>query len=289
MRISNKIGATIKIILPNESPEGIRIIRKSNWAGIAVMANRSQLSEALNQKELVNPGVYVLIGTKLKGLQKIFIGQLESLKKRLKKRILEKDFWDMFVAFSCTDGILNIDHVRFLEYQLVKLSKKANQWDVENNLVPKEPHLSESDKEESKSFLTEMLLIFPILGIDAFEKAKNTLNKHTKECLLLSEKDIQAQGQEAKDGFLVIKGSQARMKETSSIHKYISDIRQRLLSRQVLKKEHDVLLFTQDYRFKSPSIAASVLVGGTANGRITWKDRNNKTLEDIQKERVDKG
>ena len=288
MRFYEKIGATIKIFLADGSPEGIRIISKSNWTGTAVMANRTQLSEAISRQELAKPGVYVLTGTELEGSQKIYIGQSDVLKDRLKQHISGKDFWDIFVAFSCTDGTLNAAHVRFLEYQLINLAKKANQWDVENNVDPKEPRLSELDKEDSKGFLAEMLLIFPILGIDAFEQAKTMVNKQAKDRLFLSERGAEANGQEADDGFIVLKGSQARTEETPSIHKYISEMRQQLLSRQVLKKENEVLVFTQDYRFKSPSTAAGVLVGGAANGRTAWKDRNNKTLKEIQEERVEK-
>ena len=286
MKFTEKIGATIKIFLPDGSPEGIRIISKSNWTGTAVMANRSQLSSAINREELAKPGVYVLTGTELEGSQKIYIGQSDNLKERLKQHTSGKDFWDIFVAFSCTDGTLNTAHVRFLEYQLIKLAKKANQWDVDNTVDPKEPRLSESDKEDSKGFLAEMLLIFPILGIDAFEQAKKSINKHAKDLLFLSERGAKGKGQEADDGFVVLTGSQARAEETASIQKYLSEMRQQLLSRQVLKKEKGVLVFTQDYRFKSPSTAAGVLVGGAANGRLAWKDRDNKTLRDIQEERV---
>ena len=288
MKFTEKIGATIKIFLPDGSPEGIRIISKSNWTGTAVMANRSQLSSAINREELAKPGVYVLTGTELEGSQKIYIGQSDNLKERLKQHISGKDFWDIFVAFSCTDGTLNTAHVRFLEYQLIKLAKKANQWDVDNTVDPKEPRLSESDKEDSKGFLAEMLLIFPILGIDAFEQAITKVSKYDKDLLFLSERGAEAKGQEADDGFIVLKGSRARAEETASIHKYMSEMRQQLLSREVLKEKDGVLIFTQDYRFNSPSTAAGVLVGGAANGRLAWKNRDNKPLREIQEERVEK-
>ena len=56
MKYTEKIGATIKIFLPDGSPEGIRILSKSNWTGTAVMANRSQLSSAINREELAKRG-----------------------------------------------------------------------------------------------------------------------------------------------------------------------------------------------------------------------------------------
>ena len=40
--------------------------------------------------------------------------------------------------------------------------------------------------------------------------------------------------------------------------------------------------FTQDYRFDSPSTAAGVILGRTANGRIEWKDSGGRPLKHIQ-------
>ena len=39
---------------------------------------------------------------------------------------------------------------------------------------------------------------------------------------------------------------------------------------------------TQDYTFNSPSLAAAVLLGKNANGRIEWKDVQGRTLKEIQ-------
>ncbi|MGC9397463.1 MAG: DUF4357 domain-containing protein, partial [Anaerolineae bacterium] len=81
-------------------------------------------------------------------------------------------------------------------------------------------------------------------------------------------------------------GSQARATEVASIHEYMRDLRQQLRERDVLRVEGDSLIFTQDFRFNSPSTAAGVLVGGSANGRITWKDEQGRTLKALQEERA---
>jgi hypothetical protein len=38
----------------------------------------------------------------------------------------------------------------------------------------------------------------------------------------------------------------------------------------------------QDYLFDSPSTAAGVLLGRSANGRIEWKNEQGQTLKSIQ-------
>jgi len=40
--------------------------------------------------------------------------------------------------------------------------------------------------------------------------------------------------------------------------------------------------FTQDYSFSSPSTAAAVVLGRSANGRIEWKDAQGRTLKELQ-------
>ena len=54
---------SIRIFLADGSPDGIRVIEKSNWTGRAVVASRTQLPEALERDELTRPGVYVLAGS----------------------------------------------------------------------------------------------------------------------------------------------------------------------------------------------------------------------------------
>ncbi len=40
--------------------------------------------------------------------------------------------------------------------------------------------------------------------------------------------------------------------------------------------------FTQDYVFSSPSIAAAVVPGRSANGRVEWKDGQGRTVKALQ-------
>ncbi len=75
--------------------------------------------------------------------------------------------------------------------------------------------------------------------------------------------------------------------ETNSIHDYMRDLRKQLLEREVLVAEGDQLVFTQDFRFASPSTAAGVVVGGSANGRLAWKDERGRTLKELQQARTE--
>jgi len=59
-------------------------------------------------------------------------------------------------------------------------------------------------------------------------------------------------------------------------------MRQRLKEEGVLSAEAGYFLFTRDEEFSSPSAAAAVIHGGHANGLIAWKNKNGKTLKEIE-------
>ena len=46
------------------------------------------------------------------------------------------------------------------------------------------------------------------------------------------------------------------------------------------------LVFKTDYLFSSPSAAAMVIMGRSANGLQEWKDSSGKELRDIEKQEI---
>lgn len=285
---------SIRIFLADGTPEGLRLVEKSNWTGRAVVANRSQLERALARGEMAQPGVYVLTGQTEDGAAKLYVGEADALGDRIKQHVSGKEFWTRMVAFTSTNEGLNKANVRYLEASLLALAKAANQWALDNGTFPAPPPLSEADRADAEWFLAEMLVIFPLLGIDAFESASNQASTTQTEkakpplTLYLNERGAEGTGREVADGFVVLKGSQARAEETVSIHDYMREQRQLLQERGVLAPLDGKLVFTQDFRFSSPSTAAGVLVGGASNGRIAWKDASGKTLKAIQEARLEK-
>ena len=292
MTSSHPRPTSIRIFLADGTPEGLRIVEKSNWTGRAVVANRSQLEGALQRSEMAQPGVYVLTGQTEEGAAKLYVGEADSLGDRIKQHVAGKEFWTRAIAFTSTNEGLNKANVRYLESRLLEMANTANQWAVDNTAYPSAPPLNEADRADAEWFLAEMLVIFPLLGIDAFESASNQAATTQTEkaepplALYLNERGAEGTGREVADGFVVLKGSQARAEETVSIHDYMREQRQLLQERGVLAPLDEKLVFTQDFRFSSPSTAAGVLVGGASNGRIAWKDASGKTLKAIQDARL---
>ncbi len=95
-------------------------------------------------------------------------------------------------------------------------------------------------------------------------------------------KGINAEGADTHEGFVVFRGSGAVSKEVPSCHAYLKELREALISNGVLAPARDTYVFTQDYVFASPSTAAGVVQGRSANGRVDWKTKDGKMLKELQ-------
>ena len=152
------------------------------------------------------------------------------------------------------------------------MARQAKRATLDNANTPQMPALSEAETADAESFLSDILSIFPLLGLTVFEKTAVAKSSNRHE-FKIEAKGITARGYETPDGFIVLQGSAVVSDEVPSIHRYMSDLRRDLQSQGVVVSRGDHLEFAQDYLFNSPSTAAGVVQGRTANGRIDWKDK----------------
>ena len=276
---------TIKIFLSDGTPDGLKIIEKSNWNGKGVVCPRSTFPENKKREEFPRTGIYILLGpSEQSDVPMLYVGQGDPIKNRLESHYAKKDFWTRAVFFVSKDDNLNKAHVGHLESKLITLATEAKLCVLDNQNCPALPSMSEMDIAEAEGFLEEILLCLPVLGINEFNKPKK-LARPEKRRLFLKGPNCQAEGMEDPDGFLVFEGAKARKKETTKLvkwKKYVSELRANLLERKVLEEKDDHYLLVQDYPFTSPSTAASVFLARSADGRTDWKDADGKTLKEIQ-------
>ena len=53
---------SIKIFVPSDDPEGVRIVSSDDWPGKAVVFPRELLGEVKGRREYQQPNVYLLAG-----------------------------------------------------------------------------------------------------------------------------------------------------------------------------------------------------------------------------------
>lgn len=92
-----------------------------------------------------------------------------------------------------------------------------------------------------------------------------------------------ATGQPNEHGFLVKKGSIARLQVSPSGVDRIRPRRDQLVAEGVLEELDSGLRFTRDFLFDSPSGAASVVQGRHSNGWTEWKTSIGETLSQVMR------
>ena len=275
-------GVTIKLFLVEGVSDGLWTVEKSNWTGIGLMCPRSSYPNARSRPELARPGIYVLVGPseQAAGRVRIYVGEADMLSKRLDQHVKDKGFWSRAIVFTSKDQNLNKAHVRYLESHLVRRALDAERAEVENSTVPAAPSLSESEAAEMDAFLDEMLSIYPVLDLRAFDRIEKRAPSATR--LFARGPNAQAEGEATPEGFVVYAGSTARATEVPSATPFVTSLRVQLIADGVLVGEGSTLQFNRDYLFSSPSAAASAVLARNANGRTEWKDGHGRTLHEIE-------
>jgi hypothetical protein len=277
-------SATIKLFLVHGDPKRLRTAELSNWTGKAVAGPRSEFDGVLARDESDRSGVYFLTGADPEsGRAAIYIGEAENIRDRIKAH-LEKDFWNQVIHFTSKDENLTKAHIRYLEGRLIDTARKSDRAVVKNS-QGSGARLPESDREDMDIFLEKISQLLPVLGVELLVPSVALAVGQSEQMKLYCEiKGIKAEGHLAPNGFVVLKDSQAVATDRPSSHKWpwALNMRQRLKEDGVLNEQDGFLVFTRDAEFTSPSAAAAVIHGGHANGLTAWKDKNGKTLKQIE-------
>lgn len=277
-------SATIKIFLAHGDPKRLRTAELSNWTGKAVAGPRSEFDSVLDREESSNTGVYFLTGNDpVSGKPAIYIGEAESIKDRVKSH-LEKDFWNQIVFFISKDENLTKAHIRYCEGRLIEIAKSAGRAVIKNSQASGSK-LPESDREDMEVFLEKMQQLLPALGVEILIPAISTTETTSENELLSCEiKGLKASGYLTPNGIVVLSGSQAVLSPRDSSAKYpwSTTLRDKLKEEGSLAVNGDHLIFKKDVEFSSPSAAAAVIHGGQANGLTAWKNKENKSLKELE-------
>jgi len=201
------------------------------------------------------------------------------------KAIYQRTSGIILPYFVTKDENLTKAHIRYIEGQLIEIAKSADRSVVMNS-QGSGAKLPESDREDMEVFLEKMEQVLPVLGIEAFVQAASKVESEAdREILACKIKSIEASGYLTPNGILVLAGSEAVLEERSSAKKWpgVMVQRNKLVEEGGLVQEGDKYVFVKDTEFSSPSSAAAVVHGGSANGLTAWVNANGKSLKDLQK------
>ncbi|KQQ25459.1 GIY-YIG nuclease family protein [Frondihabitans sp. Leaf304] len=281
-----KSGKSVRLFLVDGTPGGLVTAEIMNWTGHLLAGPRSDLPALLRREEARRTGVYLLLGDapdSVGGLQ-VYIGEGDDISTRLTNHAREKDFWERAVVLTSKDANLTKAHARYLESRFLQIAREAQRSELVNGTAPPLIALPEGDVSDMEYFITQALIALPVLGVNVLRTsvAPTTLTAVPTE--LPEEKDAgtrfilqnRNEGRIAyaveKDGeFTVLAGSQVRTRHNGN-GSYVA-LRDRLERDGTIDTAAEPAVLTKNQVFASPSAAASIVAGRSANGRTSWLEK----------------
>lgn len=285
------VGKSIRLYLADGTPGGLLTAEIMNWTGHVVAAPRSDLAALLKRQETSRTGIYLLFGDDPESLggSLAYIGEGDDVGKRLYQHARPedqggKDFWERAIVLTSKDANLTKAHARYLESRLITLAQQARRSRLTNGTAPVPLPLPEADVSDMEYFIAQARIVLPVLGVNIFRSAAAPAGSGAEAMpapgpassvlfeLHLRKDAIVATAREIDGEFTVLEGSAARASWMGVEHAY-KVLHQKLVREGVIVPGGDggAMRFTRDQVFASPSAAAAVVAGRTANGRSDWK------------------
>jgi len=271
-------GTTIQIFLPDGNPRSLKIAEITSRTVQAILIPRAKLDEALKRPELKKVGIYFLLGVSDEDSKPLlYVGEAEPCSKRLKQQNKLKDFWNTAIAVVSKTQHFTKSHIKFLEYYCYSEAEKTGRFKLENATVPTKSYVSESMEADLIDNFDTIKTLVGTLGYPIFDQIKKP---QKKDILYCKGKEAKAEGEYTEEGLIVFAGSTITLDEVKSAV-YVKRWREQLIKDGVLEKNGNVYRFLEDKAFSSPSKAAAVVLGRSANGWIEWKYKDGKTLKEV--------
>lgn len=281
---------TIQIFLPAGDPRGMRVAEITTRIIRVIEVPRSQLGEFVKTPEAQQVGVYFLLGELSEaGLPRVYIGQSGSVGARLVQHNQSKDFWNrVLVVISLTNSMTQT-HALFLEWFAISEATKAGRYSLENGNAGARPHTPAPLEADCHEIHETAATLLATLGQPIFESLTNVaaFTGEKKELFYCKGSGADGTGEYTTEGFVVLKGSRGRLANVASIQGTSTErFRNQLVIEGLLAAQDNLLVFTRDHLFASPSMAAIALMGRSANGWLEWKSLQGKTLDEVKRQSV---
>lgn len=287
----NRSAKTIQIFLPSGDPRGIRVADITTRIVRMIDVPRALLSDFLEMPEARQVGVYFLVGEPATSADpRLYIGQSGAgVGGRLVQQDAAKEYWNRaLVLISLTNSITQT-HALFLEWHCLKEAADICRYSLENGTVGSKPHTPQPLEADCLEIYDTARTLLTALGYPVFEPLSKTLSSNSERDLLYCKMaGIEGRGEYTSEGFVVLRGSTARLENVPSIQGSAAQrYRERLVESDVMVEKNGVYEFSKDYLFSSPSMASMAILGRTSNGWLDWKAKNGVTLNDLKRQPQD--
>ncbi len=273
-------GRSLELFFIDGNPDGMLTAEVFNWTGHILVAPRVKIKDALARKEAKHTGVYVLLGDQ-GGDSLAYIGEGEDVSNRIRNHDSAKDWWGKAIIITSAADNLHKAHVKYLESRLIEMASAVSAIKLENGTVPARSSLSEAARANMEEFLGTLHIVLPALGITIFQNktrpshdlAQSSDRISPRFVLETPKHSVNAIAELRGAEFVVLKGSTARQEWASKAHTQhgYKQLHDELVANGVLDCSTMPARFSENYAFNSPSAAAAIINGRSANGRLEWR------------------
>lgn len=274
---------TIQIFLPDGEPRGLRIAEITTRIVQAVQVPRTKLDRLFARQEAAQIGLYFLFGQITEyGKPTVYIGQTEDLPNRLKKHNLQKDFWTSAIVVISKTQSFTQAHIRYLEWLSIKTCEVTGRFQLDNGNSGGKPFVPEPMEADVLDAFETAGTLLATLGFPIFEPPIGSAPSAVQDQVFFCKgPDAEGSGALVEDGFVVFKGALCRRELVPSAIGKLA-WRDELLHSNVLTPVNErQLQLTEDYSISSPSYAAAMILGRSANGWTEWRRNDGRTLHDV--------
>lgn len=286
--------AAVHLVLRDADPNGIVVATRDNWTGVAYALPAEDFTRL--PIALEKPGVYCLLGVdenEENGAPVIYLGEADAVANRLRTghaQLARLDVsWRRIVIFTSQADDLHKGHVRWLEAELVDRARTGARVRLTNaEKRMSRPNLPEHDSVFVHAFLANMLTLYPLLGVNAFQDTPMNSPAGERDPLAGAvlafrlEGEDRATGRISSGGFTLLAGSKLRRHRTESFSP-AAQKRLQILEDSGLVKAHDEdwLELTADVELPSSSLAAVLVAGRSASGPESWRTEDGQKLKEF--------
>ncbi|MDR0367990.1 MAG: GIY-YIG nuclease family protein [Bacteroidales bacterium] len=299
-------GKSIRIYLKDGTVTGIKFGEVVNQTIQSISCPRLRTAELKDYTDAKRPGVYFLFGQdEESGDPKAYIGEAENVYDRLQNHIANKEFWNEVIFFVSKDENLTKSHVKYLESRLIQIAFSTKRYKIDNYNQSQLSSLPPADRDAMEEFLTYIKLLIGVFGHKLLEDV-TTLAKKKEEhipfadtpqdnpvvsetnnlTLFLSVSGFKATALQTDEGIVVLEGSEAAKNLKLSMPNGYKELRDKLINNGTLVLDGNKYIFKKNALFDTASPAAAVIVGYSITGPQNWKNKDGKTLKEIEEERL---
>lgn len=277
-------GKSIELFLANGTADSLITAELSNWNGTAIKIPRIEVSEC-KRDDIKGAGIYFLFCKEDDDSDSVYIGEAENIQERLIQHLRdyssekEKYYWNTAVLFVWRD--LNKALIRYLENRLVEIARKSKRYIVLTKNTYRNTVMKESQIAAMEEFVDNIKILISSLGYKVLEPMlqNDSVSSQDNEMLYLKVGGTEAKAMITTEGFVLISESSVNEKTTvKSLSAGMVKLRNKYLDAGKVKNWRTV----EDILFSSSSAAAVFVLGYSVSGPATWKDKNGRTLKEIE-------